>query len=224
MVEKTLIRALLFIFILSGLVVVLNGDSSFEWNDGNSSGEKNEEMVVEDFLVSESEEPAIDLIAPTIPDQTQSSDQAQSSQEEVALLDQLYRVVSIVDGDTVVINKDGKDESVRMIGIDTPETVHPTKVVECFGKEASLKTKEWLEGRKVYLVVDEGEGERDRYRRLLGYVFRDDGFFVNLELIRQGYAFEYTYDLPYKYQKEFIDAENDVRKAKRGLWEDGVCL
>lgn len=135
----------------------------------------------------------------------------------------LYPVVRVIDGDTIVINKDGVDESVRLIGIDTPETVHPSKPVQCFGTEASLRTKEWLEGRAVELIVDEGEGERDKYHRLLGYVYRDDGMFINLELIKQGYAYEYTYKTPYKYQEEFKAAEVEARELKRGLWADGVC-
>lgn len=137
---------------------------------------------------------------------------------------ELYPVVRVIDGDTIVISKDGVNESVRMIGVDTPETVHPSKPVQCFGEDASLKTKEWLEGRMVNLVLDEEEGERDKYYRLLGYVYRDDGFFINLELIKQGYAYEYTYNLPYQHQAEFVEAEIEAKGAGRGLWDETICL
>src|SRR5690606_35315091 len=134
----------------------------------------------------------------------------------------LYPVVRVIDGDTIVIDKDGMDETVRFIGIDTPETVHPSKLVQCFGQEASRVTKEWLEGRSVSLEIDPVEGERDKYRRLLGYVYRDDGLFVNLELIRQGYAYEYTYNLPYRYQAEFHNAEIEARAEEAGLWSSAA--
>ena len=135
----------------------------------------------------------------------------------------LYPVVRVIDGDTIVIDKDGMDETVRFIGIDTPETVHPSKPVQCFGQEASRVTKEWLEGRSVSLEIDPVEGERDKYRRLLGYVYRDDGLFVNLEPIRQGYAYEYTYNLPYQYQAEFQNAELEARTEEAGLWSSAAC-
>ncbi len=135
----------------------------------------------------------------------------------------LYRVVKVIDGDTVVIDYGGIDETVRMIGVDTPETVHPSKPVQCFGMEASKKTKEWLEGREVYLVVDASQGERDKYGRLLGYIFRDDGLFINQSLISEGFAYEYTYNLPYKYQSEFQAAEDTARIEKHGLWADEAC-
>lgn len=134
-----------------------------------------------------------------------------------------YAVVRVVDGDTISINKNGSLETVRMIGVDTPETVHPSKPVQCFGQEASAKTKTWLEGRNIILEIDDTQGERDKYGRLLGYVRRDDGLFINLELINQGYAHEYTYNIPYKYQKEFQIAEKEASTSGRGLWAVGVC-
>lgn len=134
-----------------------------------------------------------------------------------------YVVVRVIDGDTIVINKAGVSETVRLIGVDTPETVHPSKPVQCFGEEASRKTKEWLEGGRVNLEIDNTQGERDKYGRLLAYVYRNDGLFVNLELIKQGYAYEYTYNLPYKYQAEFKGNEVSAREKGVGLWAESVC-
>lgn len=134
-----------------------------------------------------------------------------------------YSVVKVVDGDTVDVDIEGKVERLRLIGINTPETVDPRKPVECFGREASAKAKEWLEGREVSLEPDPSQAERDKYGRLLRYLKTKDGLFYNLEIIRQGYAYEYTYDVPYKYQQEFKTAQAEARAAGRGLWADGVC-
>ncbi|MFA5318497.1 MAG: thermonuclease family protein [Patescibacteria group bacterium] len=136
---------------------------------------------------------------------------------------QYYLVVKVVDGDTIDVNINNEIERLRLIGINTPETVDPRKPVECFGKEASAKAKELLSGQKVYLEKDETQDERDKYGRLLRYVFREDGLFYNLEIIKQGYAYEYTYQVPYIYQQEFKEAQNYARENKLGLWADGVC-
>lgn len=132
-------------------------------------------------------------------------------------------VSKVIDGDTIVINKDGREETVRLIGVDTPETVHPSKPVQCFGAEASARTKSWLAGRSVTLDTDPSQGERDKYGRLLAYVWREDGLFVNQALISEGFAFEYTYNLPYRYQTEFQAAETLAREGKKGLWADEAC-
>lgn len=135
----------------------------------------------------------------------------------------LLAVSRVVDGDTLVVSRGGKDEKVRLIGVDTPESVDPRKPVQCFGAEASRYAKSLLEGRSVRLEADASQGERDRYGRLLAYVFLEDGTNVNLELVRQGYAHEYTYRLPYRYQAEFKAAEREAREAARGLWAPETC-
>jgi micrococcal nuclease len=134
-----------------------------------------------------------------------------------------YKVQSVVDGDTVKLLVDGASESVRLIGIDTPETVHPSKPVECFGLEASKKAKEVLAGQTVGLEKEPTQGERDKYNRLLGYIILEDGTNFNKLMIEEGYAYEYTYSVPYKYQTEFRQAQTDAEANKRGLWADGVC-
>ncbi|MBI5071988.1 thermonuclease family protein [Candidatus Falkowbacteria bacterium] len=135
----------------------------------------------------------------------------------------LFLVSSVVDGDTVKVNIDGTVETLRLIGIDTPETVDPRKPVQCFGVEASNKAKELLTGAKVRLEADPTQGESDVYGRLLRYVFLDDGTNFNKLMIEQGYAFEYTYNTPYKYQTEFKQAETYARENKLGLWADDTC-
>ena len=136
----------------------------------------------------------------------------------------LYQVTSVVDGDTIKVNINGKVETIRLIGIDTPEVVDPRKPVQCFGKEASSKAKEVLTGKKVKLESDLTQGDKDKYNRLLRYVFLEDGASFNKMMILEGYAHEYTYDLPYKYQKEYKEAEVIARENKKGLWADNVCV
>lgn len=135
----------------------------------------------------------------------------------------LYSVVKVVDGDTLSIDMDGKSQTIRLIGLNTPETVDPRKPVECFGKEASNKAKELLIGKKARIEKDPSQGDYDKYQRLLAYVFLEDGTNFNKWMIENGYGYEYTYDLPYKYQKEFKLAESQAKSQKKGLWADGIC-
>ena len=135
----------------------------------------------------------------------------------------LYKVVKVIDGDTITVEINGKKETVRLIGINTPETVDPRKPVECFGIEASNKAKEILTGKSVRLEADSIVGERGKYGRLLRYIFLENGTNFNKMMISEGYAYEYTYNPSYKYQDEFKQAEKEAREAKRGLWADDVC-
>ncbi|MBI4449971.1 thermonuclease family protein [Candidatus Uhrbacteria bacterium] len=122
-------------------------------------------------------------------------------------------VAKVVDGDTIVLEG---GETVRYIGIDTPETVDPRRGVQCFGPEASKANKALVEGKRVRLVSD--VEDRDKYHRLLRYVYLPDGTFVNLELARQGFAPAYTYPPNNAHVEEFRMAAREAREAKRGLW------
>jgi len=134
----------------------------------------------------------------------------------------------VVDGDTIVVEKIGK---VRLIGVDTPETKHPRKPVEYFGKEASNFTKKMVEGKRVRIEYD--WQKKDKYRRTLAYVYimtndvRDMPEFknrasielmLNAELIKQGYGHAYT-KYPFKYLEQFRKYEKEARENKRGLWK-----
>jgi len=133
------------------------------------------------------------------------------------------KVIRVVDGDTIKVLIGNKEDTVRLIGIDTPETVDPRKPVQCFGIEASNKAKEVLTGKTVTLESDPTQGDRDKYQRLLRYVFLNDLNF-NKFMISSGYAHEYTYrNNPYKYMEEFKVAEKEARQNKKGLWADNVC-
>ena len=133
------------------------------------------------------------------------------------------RVVRVVDGDTIIVRIDRREERVRLIGINTPESVDPRRTVECFGKEAAANARALLNNKTVLLEDDPSQDSRDQFGRLLRYVWLEDGRMVNLEQIWQGYAYEYTYNVPYRYQAIFRAAEADARAAKRGLWSPETC-
>ncbi|MBI4332456.1 MAG: thermonuclease family protein [Chloroflexi bacterium] len=124
-------------------------------------------------------------------------------------------VVRVVDGDTIVVAMNGREYRVRYIGVDTPETVHPSRPVEYFGKEASAKNKELVQGKTVKLEKDVSEA--DRYQRLLRYVWVDE-VMVNAELVRLGYAQVATYPPDVKYQGLFLKLQKEAKEAQRGLW------
>jgi micrococcal nuclease len=135
----------------------------------------------------------------------------------IAISQNFYLCTRVIDGDTIIVNIDGKEERVRLIGVDTPETVHPSKPVEYFGKEASEFTKRMVEGKKVRLEFD--WQRRDKYGRLLAYIYLEDGTFLNAEIIKQGYGFAYT-RFPFKYLEEFRQYEREARENGRGLWKE----
>jgi micrococcal nuclease len=118
---------------------------------------------------------------------------------------------------------DGRDEKVRLIGINTPETVDPRRPVECFGKEASNYMKEIAQGKIVRLEYDESQSSRDTYGRILAYVYLEDGEMINRKMVAEGYAYEYTYMTPYRYQKDFRNLQRLAQTSKRGLWADTTC-
>ncbi|MBM4413210.1 MAG: hypothetical protein FJ040_07195 [Chloroflexi bacterium] len=133
------------------------------------------------------------------------------------------RVVRVIDGDTVVVNINDEETRLRLIGIDTPESVDPRKPVECFGIEASAYTKALLLSKNVYLEPDPTQDETDRYDRLLVYLWIDDTTLFNHKIIADGYAFEYTYQIPYQYQTLFKAAQQDARTNQYGLWSPTTC-
>ncbi|MFT9486036.1 MAG: stalk domain-containing protein [Tepidibacillus sp.] len=127
----------------------------------------------------------------------------------------LYKVTEVVDGDTIKVIYNGKEESVRMIGIDTPETKHPTKGVQPYGPEASAYTKERLKGKEVRLEFD--VQERDMYGRLLAYVWIGNEMF-NATIVKEGYAQVSTFPPNVKYVDNFVKLQAEARANKKGLW------
>ena len=129
-------------------------------------------------------------------------------------------VARVVDGDTIRVST---GVTLRLIGMDTPETVDPRKPVQCFGREASTHAHELLDNTSVSLEYDPTQGRLDRYGRTLAYVWMSDGRLYNQLMIEDGFAHEYTYSVPYKYQAAFIAAQQDARQTERGLWSPTTC-
>ncbi|MCX6810076.1 MAG: thermonuclease family protein [Candidatus Berkelbacteria bacterium] len=131
-----------------------------------------------------------------------------------------YSVISVTDGDTINVNIDGKKEKVRLLAIDTPETKDPRKAVQCFGDKASQKMQELVSGKYIKLEKDTTQPDRDKYGRLLRYIYLEDGTNVNAEMVKQGFAFAYT-----NYPTAQLDAmrnfEKSARESNQGLW--GSC-
>ncbi len=123
-------------------------------------------------------------------------------------------VERVVDGDTIIISG---GERIRMIGINTPESVKEAGEVEHFGIEASKYTKDKLEGKTIYIEKD--VSDRDDYGRLLRYIYLEDGTFYNEKIVKEGYAFAGTYPPDVKYNEILHDAEDYARENNLGLWK-----
>jgi micrococcal nuclease len=164
-------------------------------------------------------QPAPSSVPPTQPPPVEEAPPQDSQetprQEQLSSTLVEAKVVRVIDGDTIEVAIGGSLYKVRYTGIDTPETVHPSKPVECFGREASEKNCQLVEGKTVRLEKD--VSETDSYGRLLRYVWVGDNF-VNDYLVRQGYAYAYTYPPDVKYAEQFVQAQREARENNRGLW------
>ena len=139
-----------------------------------------------------------------------------------------FVVVDVVDGDTIKIKDvDGSLEIIRLIGIDTPETVYPTKPVQCFGVEASNRLEALLKDQTVHLEKDTIGDSRDTYGRFLRYVYirgysDDSKRDINAEMVEDGYAYAHT-TYPFEKSEDYVVLETEARETGRGLWAEGVC-
>ncbi|MBI2008955.1 thermonuclease family protein [Candidatus Saccharibacteria bacterium] len=129
----------------------------------------------------------------------------------------LYGVVKFDDGDTITVDMNGTVETVRFIGVDTPETQHPERPVECYGREAAEYTKRLIGDQRVRLQADPLNTNRDRYGRLLRYVYLPDNTLLEQKLITEGYGFAYTF-FPFSKTVEFSAYEQQAKSANKGLW------
>ena len=131
------------------------------------------------------------------------------------------RVTRVIDGDTVRVEIRGFETTVRLIGIDTPETRKPGAPVQCFGPEASRRAHALLSGKRVRLIGDPTQDTRDRFDRLLAYVYVDGAAqSVNYQLVDGGFAKVYVYPPsgPFRHTTAFLAAEARARNTSRGLW------
>lgn len=129
----------------------------------------------------------------------------------------LAPVVHVVDGDTIEVNLNGKKETVRLLLVDTPETVHPNMPIQPFGPQAHRFTEKMLKGQKVQLEI--GQNPRDKYGRLLAYVYMQDGKMLNELLLGKGLArVAYVFPPDTKYLSAFRNIEKKAREKKLGIW------
>lgn len=130
-----------------------------------------------------------------------------------------YSVTRFVDGDTVQIDMNGKDEKIRFVGVDTPETHKPNSPVQCYGPAASAFLKNTIGDKPLRLESDPKSTNRDRYNRLLRYVYLPDGTLLNKLIIEKGYGFYYPY-FPFSKSAEFDAAQQTAQASKAGLWRN----
>lgn len=129
----------------------------------------------------------------------------------------LYSINHFIDGDTIEVNMNNKAEAVRFIGVDTPETHKPNSPVQCYGVKAADFTKQTIGHNKIRLQADPLDTNRDRYNRLLRYVYLPNNLLVNKLLIEQGLGFAYT-QFPFSKMQEFVAAQQYAQRATKGLW------
>lgn len=170
---------------------------------------------------------AILILSLTLPDALRAPKEelavTATTSEVAAPTSTALMVTKVVDGDTIDVAMAGEDVRIRLLGINTPETVDPRRPAQCFGKEASAFAKQLLSGKVVRLEADPSQDDRDRYGRLLRHVFLEDDTHVNLKLVAEGYAYEYTYEHAGRYQEILKDAERAARVAGKGLWNPNTC-
>ena len=135
-----------------------------------------------------------------------------------------YDVSQVIDGDTVDIIINGKKTRVRLIGIDTPELNDSRQEVRCLAQKASEELKKLINGKKVRLEFDATQGNKDKYDRILRYLYLENGISINQYMIKEGYAYEYTYSTPYKYQSDYKESQQEAKNSKKGLWSNDACV
>lgn len=220
--RKLLVGIIIFLLILIGIALP---DTKDEKKSGNSetSANTNQKTITIPSLVE-------------YDDDITADDEVQGIKKEDVAIPSDYTVISAgntnltntigsevvvsetIDGDTVKLSDGNK---VRILGIDTPETVDPRKAVQCFGKEASAKMKELVSGKKVILLVDSSQGDKDKYGRLLRYIYLDN-VDIGAAMIQEGYAYAYL-KYPTSKTEEYKVLEAQAREGKKGLWAENTC-
>ena len=140
---------------------------------------------------------------------------------EEAKLSGPYEVVKVTDGDTINVMVDGAKVKIRIIGIDTPETVSTSDPIQCFGPESSAYAEKIFEDSSVFLEYDDSQGLLDKYDRTLAHVWTEDKTLYAAEAIRNGFGREYTYSADYEYKGMYLENQSKAKASSSGLW--GTC-
>ena len=135
--------------------------------------------------------------------------------QEVPIETNKYLVIRVIDGDTIEVLIDGSNKKIRMIGIDTPEL----KSKDCFALDAKIRLTDLIDGKEISLISDPTQDDKDKYGRLLRYVYLD-GLDINREMIRRGFAKEYTYNKAYINQVEYRNLQLEASIGDLGMWKD----
>ena len=173
-------------------------------------------------LVMESDLPVQQKRNPEITSLVADSTQMRTDSSEARGGTEQAWVKRTVDGDTLDVIVEGREEKVRLIGINSPESVDPRRPVECYGKEASKKMDLLATHHQVTMTGDPLDANRDKYGRLLRYIYLEDGTFVNAWMVQHGYAFAYTI-FPFMDSEKFVGFERTARADELGLWNSSVC-
>lgn len=166
----------------------------------------------------------VTLLAQQATQSLQAKRQPTKKPEIIIGSSQLYKVVNVVDGDTIDVEMAGQPTRIRLIGVDTPELADPRRQTECLAVEASQFTSNILEEQYVRLEIDSTHPAHDDFDRILAYVFLPDGRNFNQLLLQDGWAYEYSFEeKPYHYQDQFQAAERQAKRADQGIWSQD-CL
>ena len=164
------------------------------------------------------------LLINEIKNRINTDEKTNEPQQQTALKLDTYKLLKVIDWDTIKVENSNEEINIRMIGLDAPEkSTTRYWYTECFWNEATNHLTEilsWI--TTIQVEQDPTQWETDKYWRLLWYIFFSWNN-INQKMIEDGYWFEYTYNLPYKYQKEFKKAEKNARVKKLWLWDKNTC-
>ena len=209
--------AILIIQLGSKLSAQPNSTSPVSPNTDDASLNNAEQIVKDNSLPDES-----DTSEPQNPPTPSPEREDTSTESRPSTAEGPFPVTYIADGDTFHINYYGVETSLRLIGVDTPETVDLRTTVQCFGIEASNYLKSKLTGQQVYIESDPTQSDRDGYNRLLRYAYLGNED-IGLSIIANGYGHEYTYYIPYQKQSKYQAAERNAEAQNLGLWSPSTC-
>lgn len=218
MKKSTKIKRLKFSIIILAILIILIGllSATLSTNSSNIVDNlKNLSTEIASSIINDNTLNLSDNVKNTLNNYINLNN-ASTSDNPSNISSELYKVVRVVDGDTIIIDYNGTEERVRLIGVDTPESVHPNKEKNTeFGTTASNFSKELLTDKYVKIELD--VQERDQYGRILAYVYLND-VMVNKTLLQEGYAKVATYPPNVKYVDDFTSIQEEARNNKKGLW------
>ena len=218
MKKSTKIKRLKFSIIILAILIILIGllSATLSTNSSNIVDNlKNLSTEIASSIINDNTLNLSDNVKNTLNNYINPSSNS-TSDNTSNISSELYKVVRVVDGDTIIIDYKGTEERVRLIGVDTPESVHPDKEKNTeFGTTASNFSKELLTDKYVKIELD--VQERDQYGRILAYVYLND-VMVNKTLLQEGYAKVATYPPNVKYVDDFTSIQEEARNNKKGLW------